>query len=145
MLFGLNSPSCFSKKKKKKSYFVIFIAEWLVHWTVVLEALGSIPTAGEKKFCDSTCFPYFHLQVSQVTKFDLGIKWVKVNPVLSSEQLQWAIVRNATFIFSRQLFWFQRKRFLKIIYHIWSWWPSWSCDWDQLNNISFLPTHKSFI
>ena len=53
----------------------------------MLEALGSIPTAGKKKFDDGTCFPYCHLQVSQVTEFELGVKWVKVNPDTSSEQI----------------------------------------------------------
>ena len=42
MKFGLNLPRCFLKKN------VIFVAECLVHWTLMLEALGSIHTAGEK-------------------------------------------------------------------------------------------------
>ena len=46
----------------------------------MLEALGSIPTAGKKKFNDRTSFPYCHLQVSQVTEFDIGVKWVQINP-----------------------------------------------------------------
>ena len=25
--------------------------------------------------------------------------------------------------------------FLKDFYHIWAWWPSWSCDQDHLNKI----------
>ena len=58
-----------------------------MHWTLVLEALGSVPTAAEKTFGDGTCFPYCHLQVSQVTEFDLGVKWFKVNPDSSFEQL----------------------------------------------------------
>ena len=103
-------------------------------------------SAGKKKFGDETCFPYCHLQVSQVTEFDLGVKWVKVNPDSSFEQITMghssqcyihsfnAIIRQVP----------EKKVFLKIIYHIWSWRP-WSCDWDQLNKISFLPTHKSFI
>ena len=37
--------------------------------------------------------------------------------------------------FSRQvslksIYWFQRRRYLKGFYHIWAWWPSWSCDLD---------------
>ena len=27
--------------------------------------------------------------------------------------------------------------FLKGFYHIWAWWPSWSCDPDVANKISF--------
>ena len=42
---------------KKKNYFVIFVDEWLVHWTLVLKSLSSIPIAGKKKFGDGTCFP----------------------------------------------------------------------------------------
>ena len=25
----------------------------------------------------------------------------------------------------------------KGFYHIWEWWPSWSCDLDHLNKLSF--------
>ena len=28
------------------------------------------------------------------------------------------------------------KRFLKGFYHIWAWWPSWSCDPHAANKIS---------
>ena len=34
-------------------------------------------------------------------------------------------------------FWFWRRRFLKGFYHIWAWRPSWSCDQDHLNKLSF--------
>ena len=30
-----------------------------------------------------------------------------------------------------------RRRFLKGFYHIWAWRPSWSCDPDAANKISF--------
>ena len=33
--------------------------------------------------------------------------------------------------------WFWRRRFLKGFYHIWAWWPSWSCDPHPLNKLSF--------
>ena len=43
---------------------------------------------------------------------------------------------NAAYQLSRSsAFWFQR--FLKFFYHIWAWRPSWSCDQDHLNKISF--------
>ena len=29
----------------------------------------------------------------------------------------------------------------KGFYHIWAWWPSWSCDPDVGNKLSFPPTH----
>ena len=51
-----------------------------MHQTLVLETLGSIPMADKKKIGVVTCFPYCHLQVSQVTEFDLGVKLVTVNP-----------------------------------------------------------------
>ena len=111
-------------------------------WTLVLEALGSIPMVDKKKI-DGTCFPYCHLQASQVTEFDLGVKWVKVNPGSSFEQItmghssQWYI--HTTYFQGHYPTGSREKRFLKIIYHIWSWqlWRPWSCDWDQLNRISY--------
>ena len=30
----------------------------------------------------------------------------------------------------KSIYWFQRRRYLKGFYHIWAWWPSWSCDLD---------------
>ena len=39
-------------------------------------------------------------------------------------------------------FWFLR-RFLKGFYHIWAWRPSWSCDQDHLNKLSFPPPKES--
>ena len=33
--------------------------------------------------------------------------------------------------------WFQRRRFLMGFYHIWAWQPSWSCDPDAPNILSF--------
>ena len=30
----------------------------------------------------------------------------------------------------KSIYWFQRGRYLKGFYHIWAWWPSWSCDLD---------------
>ena len=33
--------------------------------------------------------------------------------------------------------WFRRKRFFYGFYHLWARWPSWSCDQDHLNKLSF--------
>ena len=47
-------------------------------------------------------------------------------------------VPNAVYQVSRSsafLFW--RRRFLKGFYHIWAWQPTWSCDQDHLNQLSF--------
>ena len=30
----------------------------------------------------------------------------------------------------KSIYWFQRRRYLKGFYHVWAWWPSWSCDLD---------------
>ena len=38
------------------------IAEWLVHWLLVLEVPGSIPAGGEENLLVRTCFPSCHLQ-----------------------------------------------------------------------------------
>ena len=38
---------------------------------------------------------------------------------------------------ARNSFWFRRRRFFKGFYHIWAWRPSWSCDQDRLNKLSF--------
>ena len=34
-----------------------------------------------------------------------------------------------------KIYW--RRIFLKGFYHIWAWWPSWSCDPDAVNKLSF--------
>ena len=44
---------------------------------------------------------------------------------------------DAAYQVSRSLaFWFQRRSFFCGFYHIWAWWPSWSCDQDHLNKLS---------
>ena len=53
-------------------------------------------------------------------------------------KLWWAGVPDATY----QVSWksacrFWRRRFLKGFYHIWAWRPSWSCDPDAANKLSF--------
>ena len=54
-------------------------------------------------------------------------------------KLRWAGIPDATY----QVSWksarrFQRRRrFLKGFYHIWAWRPSWSCDPDAANKLSF--------
>ena len=58
-------------------------------------------------------------------------------------KLWWARVPNATY----QVWWksvhrFQRRRFLKGFYHIWAWWPSWSCDQHHVHVFSFPFTWK---
>ena len=53
-------------------------------------------------------------------------------------------IPNATYQVPRSsAFWFWRRRFLKGFYHIWAWPPSWSCDQDRLNKLSFLRPKES--
>ena len=35
---------------------------------------------------------------------------------------------------SKSALWFLELRFLKCLYHIWAWQPSWSCDQHYVNN-----------
>ena len=86
MKIGLNLSSCFCFFLFQKMFCYLHSWAVRVHWTLVLEALGPIPMAGKKKFGDGTCFPYRHLQVSQVTEFEFGA-WVKINPDSSFEQI----------------------------------------------------------
>ena len=40
---------------------------------------------------------------------------------------------------------FRRRRFLKGFYHIWVWWPSWSCDLDYLYIYTLVtPSYRCF-
>ena len=53
-------------------------------------------------------------------------------------KLRWAGVPDATYQVSwksARRFW--RRRFLSGFYHIWAWRPSWSCDQDPANKLSF--------
>ena len=74
------------------------------------------------------------------TSYNFDI-WVKQWPWPLGHHLKkklwWTHVPYATYLVSRQLaLWFLRWRFLKGFYHIWSWWPSWTCDLDHLNKLS---------
>ena len=52
--------------------------------------------------------------------------------------LWWAHFLDATYQVScKSAQWFRRRRFLKDFYHIWAWWPSWSCDLDPICKLSF--------
>ena len=43
-------------------------------------------------------------------------------------------IPNATYLLPRSMaFRFRRRRFFKVFYHIWAWWPSWSCDQNILH------------
>ena len=53
-------------------------------------------------------------------------------------KLWWAGVPDATYQVSwKSACWFWRRRFLKGFYHIWAGWPSWSCDPEATNKLSF--------
>ena len=50
---------------------------------------------------------------------------------------------NATYKVSwKSVHLFRSRKFLKGFYHIWSWWPSWSCDPHVANKLTFpIPIH----
>ena len=53
-------------------------------------------------------------------------------------KLRWVPAPNATYRVSTQsAHSLQKRKFLKGFYHIWSWWPSWPCNQDHLNKLSF--------
>ena len=55
----------------------------------------------------------------------------QIQPKVFIFSLYWAHVPNAAYQAPGPLtFWFHRRRFLKVFYHNWAWWPSWSCDPD---------------
>ena len=52
-------------------------------------------------------------------------------------KLWWAGVPDAKQVSWKSARRFWRRRFLKGFYHIWAWRPSWSCDPDAANKLSF--------
>ena len=81
----------------------------------------------------------FSHKKSKRKQFDIAVKKVKVNQWSSFEQTlldpcpQCCIPRSLPL-------WF-RRRFLKGIYHIWVWQPSWSCDPDPHPPTNFCSPH----
>ena len=63
------------------------------------------------------------MQIWPYSKVNSGSSFVKTLLGLSSK---WCI---GSFKVISLLF--QRRRFLNFFYHIWAWWPSWSCDLDH--------------
>ena len=58
----------------------------------------------------------------------------------------WAGVPDATYQVSwKSVHRFRRRRFLKGFYHIWAWWPSWSCDQQHVHGFSFPMYLKAYI
>ena len=57
-------------------------------------------------------FPYTN---AYLTKFDLGVKYIKVNPGNNLKNLGSTCIDNATYQFSRSsVYWFWRRRFFKV-------------------------------
>ena len=78
------------------------------------------------------------MENAQVTKFDLAVKKVKVNPESSFEQtlMGWSPqCYIASFVEICPPV--PEKKIFKGFYHIWAWRPSWSCDPHSANEISF--------
>ena len=82
-------------------------------------------------------FTFSHTQ-AYVTKFDLGIKWVKVNEGHTLNDLSSTHKDNATYQVSRSLLYrFWRRRFLSLLRR-----PCWSFDPTHLYKFSFPFSHK---
>ena len=80
---------------------------------------------------------------AQVTKFDLVVKRSRSSQGHHLNKLWCAWVPNATYQVSlKSVHRFRRRRFLKSFYHIWAWWPSWSCDRHHVIKFSFPCTWK---
>ena len=75
------------------------------------------------------------------SKFDLDVKYVKVNLGSSFEQTYRPHIHNATYQVPRSSAFSFRRRFLNGFNHIWAWWPSWSCDQNILHKF-WLTYHK---
>ena len=59
-------------------------------------------------------FTFFHTK-AYVTKFDLGLKWVKINPGSYLNNLGSTRIHTATYQVSRSsVNWFWRRRFFKV-------------------------------
>ena len=98
----------------------------------------SAPTNFQVTGCNSFwkihCFHFF-LQKSLCYRIWPCRKMGKGQPRVI---IWWAGVPHATYqVYRKSVCRFWRRRFLKGIYHIWAWRPSWSCDPDAANKISF--------
>ena len=84
-----------------------------------------------------TVFTFSHRN-AYVTKFDLGVNMVMVNPGSSFIQtmMGWS---PGCYILSFVKIGppVPEKKIFEGFYHIWAWRPSWSCDLDQLYKHSF--------
>ena len=65
------------------------------------------------------------------SKMYLGSSFEKTS--LGSTQVPNAVYQVSILLAIR--FW--RRLNFNVFYHIWAWWPSWSCDQDHLNKLSF--------
>ena len=86
----------------------------------------------------STVFTFF-FRKTYVIKFDLAVNKVIVNPGSSFEQtmMGWSSrCYMSSFVAIGHLV-PEKKIFEVFLYHIWTWRPSWSCDQDAVNKLSF--------
>ena len=83
-----------------------------------------------QNFLKNLMFSLFFHGKAYVTKIDIAVKYVKVNP-------------RSCFIHTMMS---QSPSFIDIgppvpenlyLYHIWAWWPSWSCNLDHYNKLWF--------
>ena len=73
------------------------------------------------------------------TKFELAVAYkVKVYQSSSFEQIMMGPSALCCILgFKVISFWVKINKFVKVFYHIWVWWPSWSCDPDIKSKLKF--------
>ena len=80
-----------------------------------------------------------------MTKFDLSVKCVKVNPESSFEQTMMHPSPQCYIPSLKASDSQERRGFMKGFYYIWSWPPSWSTDLDHLNKCLIPPSQGDSI
>ena len=83
-----------------------------------------------------TVFTFSHRN-AYVTKFDLGINQVKVNPGSSFIQTMMGWSTRCYIPSFVKIGPPVPEKIFKCFYHIWAWWRSWSCDLDHLYKLWF--------
>ena len=86
----------------------------------------------------STVFTFTYRK-AYVTKFDLAVKKVKVNPASSFEQtmMGWSPGCYMPSFVVLVIGISNPEKIFEGFLPLWAWWPSWSCDTDAANKRSF--------
>ena len=86
---------------------------------------------------EKSTFFTFSYRKALVTKFDLAVKSVKVNPGSSFEQTMMGLSPRCYIPSFVEIGPLVLEKNFEGFYHIWAWRPSWSCDPDAANKLSF--------